>query len=119
MIRLKRPEITNNHTEVTSHTTGAKVALWSLRNYEDIVHFWKGFSWLWVIGILLSAVVGYLSLSHALCTILLVGVIANSGVYLGIRAIASHLKDLQDGPEKDEAHELMIRIIRRRVPNLG
>jgi hypothetical protein len=95
------------------------MALWCLRHYDDIVHFWAGFSWLWVIGILLSAVVGYMSLSHALCTILLVGVIANSGVYLGIRAMASHLKHLKDGPEKEEAHELMIQIIKRRVPNLG
>jgi hypothetical protein len=95
------------------------MALWYLRHYEDIVHFWKGFSWLWVIGILLSSVAGYLSLGHALCTILIVGVIANTGIYLGIKTIASYLKGLDDGPEKDEAHELMMRIIRRRVPNPG
>ena len=70
------------------------------------------------IGILLSAVVGYLSLRYALCTILLVGVIANTGVYLGIRTVASYLKHLRDGPQKEEAHELMIQIIRRRVPHL-
>jgi hypothetical protein len=95
------------------------MALWYLRHYEDIVHFWKGFSWLWVIGILLSSVAGYLSLDHALCTIFIVGVIANTGIYLGIKTIASYLKSLDDGPEKDEAHKLMVRIIRRRVPNPG
>lgn len=117
---MNRTEITNNHTESSSNdTTGTKFTLWCLKNYDDIVHFWVGFSWLWVIGILLSVVVGYLSLNHALCTIFLVAVIANSGIYLGIRAMASHLKHLQEGPEKEKAHELMIRIIRKRLPNLG
>ena len=116
---MSRTEIRNNPTEASKHSCGTTFALWCLRNYEDIIHFWTGFSWLWVIGILLSAMVGYLSLSHALCTILLVGVIANSGVYLGIRAVASYLKHLQEGPEKEEAHKLMIRIIRRRVPHMG
>jgi hypothetical protein len=96
-------------------TTGTRVALWWLRHYDGITHFWKGFSWVWVIGVLLSVIVGYLDLTIALPVIFLVGVIANSGIYLSIRAIGSHLKNLKDGPQKEEAYELMLKIIRRRV----
>jgi hypothetical protein len=31
------------------------------------------------------------------------------------RGFSCHLKNLEDGPEKEEAHELMIRIIKKRV----
>lgn len=94
---------------------GTLFALWWLRNYETITHFWRGFSWVWVTGILLSVVVGYLDLARAICLIFMIGVIANAGIYCSIRAIASHLKQLEDGPEKEEAHELMIKIIKRRA----
>lgn len=94
---------------------GTRVALWWLRNYEDIAHFWKGFSWIWVIGVLFYVIVGYLDLAVALPVVFIVGVIANSGMYFGIKAISSHLKNLEDGPEKEEAHELMIKIIKKKV----
>ena len=51
--------------------------------------------------------VGYITLSCALAVILLVGVILNTGFYLTIRSIASHLKLLEDCPEKDEAHRVL------------
>jgi hypothetical protein len=94
---------------------GTRFALWWLRHYDSITHFWRGFSWVWVIGILLYVVVGYLDLARALFIILLIGVIANTGIYCSIRAISSHLKQLEDGPEKEEAHELMVQIIRKRI----
>ncbi len=100
---------------LTDAKKGAKVVLWWLRHYEDITHFWRGFSWVWVVGMLLFTVVGYLDLARAICLIFLVGVIANLGIYLSIRTIAGQLKALEDGPEKEEAHELMVKIIRRRV----
>jgi hypothetical protein len=95
--------------------TGIKVALWWLRHFEAIIHFWPGFSWAWVIGILLYAVSGHLELGHALGIIILIGVIANTGIYLSIRTLASYLKQLEDGPKKEEAHELMRKIIKRRT----
>ena len=70
---------------------------------------------MWVIGIILSSMVEYITLAYALAIILLVEVILNTGFYLAIRTIASHLKLLEDGPEKDEAHKLMTKIIKRRI----
>jgi len=93
------------------------MALWWLRHYEAISHFWKGFSWVWVIGILFYVIAGYLDLAVALPVIFVVGIVANSGIYCSIRAISSHLRNLEDGPEKEEAHDLMIKIIERRVPH--
>jgi hypothetical protein len=94
---------------------GTKAALWWLKHYEGIVHFWTGFSWVWVVAILLGAIVGEIELRQALCLIFLIGVVAISGVYLCIKTLSSHLKHLSDGPEKEEAHELMAKIIRRRL----
>jgi len=113
---VNRVEKINSGSQVFHDTArGTKVALWWLRHYEDLVHFWKGFSWVWVIGILLSAIVGYLDLGHALFIILFIGVIANTGIYLSIRTMGSYLMHLEDGPEKEEAHELMIKIIKKRI----
>jgi hypothetical protein len=92
-----------------------RVALWWLRHYEGITQFWSRFSWVWVIGVLFYVMVGYLDIAVALPFIFIVGIAANSGIYFSIRAIGFHLKNLQDGPEKEEAHELMIKIIKRRV----
>ena len=94
---------------------GTKAALWWLRHFEAIIQFWWGFSWVWVIGILLCAVTGYLSLGHALGIILLIGVIANAGIYFSIRTLVSYLKHLDGCPDKEEAHQLMTKIIKRRV----
>jgi hypothetical protein len=103
-------------SQVLQHASkGTRIALWWLRHYDDIAHFWRGFSWIWVIGVLFYVVVGYLDLRVALPVVFIVGVIANSGMYLGIRAISSHLKTLEDGPEKEEAHELMVKIIKKKV----
>lgn len=95
--------------------TGTKVALWWLRHYESITHFWTGFSWVWVTGILLCAVTGQLGLRQALSLIFVIGVIANTGVYCGIKTLASYLKHLRSGPEKEEAQKLMTKIIRKRM----
>jgi hypothetical protein len=96
---------------------GTRVALWWLRHYDSTMHFWRGFSWAWVIGLVLSVIAGHLDLGRALFIILFCGVVGNTGIYLSIRAMGSHLNHLQDGPEKEEAHDLMIKIIRKRVPN--
>lgn len=107
----------DNKKEVTySKSPWTSISLWFLRNYEEIAHFWAGFSWLWVIGIILSSMVGYITLTYAFAIIFLAGVILNTGFYLAIRTIASHLKLLEDGPEKDEARKLMTKIIKRRIP---
>jgi hypothetical protein len=92
-----------------------KIALWWLRHYESIMHFWRGFSWVWVIGVLLCAIVGDVDLAHAIFIIFLVGIIANTGIYLGIRTVSSHLKRLEDGPAKETAHELMIKIMKETI----
>ncbi|MDY6986632.1 MAG: hypothetical protein SWQ30_01130 [Thermodesulfobacteriota bacterium] len=102
-----------------STATGTKVTLWWLRHYESIVQFWRGFSWVLAVGIVLFTIVGHMDLRHALCLLFLVGVISNTGIYLGIRTMASHLKGLKDGRAKEEAHELMMKIIRRRILNIG
>ena len=73
---------------------------------------------MWVIGILLSSVVGYITLEQALAIVLLVGVILHVGFYLAIRAIASHLKLMKNSPEKEKAHDLMMKIICRRIFDL-
>ncbi len=101
--------------EQTTMCNHELAALWWLRHYETIIQFWTGFSWVWVVGIVLYAVVGYLALGYAICIILLVGVISNTGIYLSIQTMASYLRGLEDGPEKEAAHELMIKIIKRRM----
>ena len=78
-----------------------------------------GFSWAWVIGMLLLPVAGYMDLRLAIALILLIGVIANTGIYMSIKTLASYLKQLKDGPEKEEAYELMTEIIRRRIQHVG
>ncbi|MBW2644719.1 MAG: hypothetical protein JRE23_00820 [Deltaproteobacteria bacterium] len=94
---------------------GTKVALWWLRHYETVMPFWRGFSWTWVIGTLLAAIAGYLDLERALLLIFFCGIIANTGIYLSIMTMNCYLKNLEDGPDKEEAHELMIKIIKKRV----
>ena len=117
---MPRAQQTTNCSRVSHETpAGTRLALWWLRHYESIIHFWTGFSWVWVIGILLFAVVGYLDVVRALATIVLIGVIANTGVYLAVRTLANYLKGLQDGPEKEEAHDLMVEIMRRRAASAG
>ena len=107
---------THRGQEVLGHgATGTKVALWWLRHYEGIINFWTGFSWVWVIGLILYAISGQLQVKQALLLILFIGVIGNTGAYLGLRTLSSYLKLLKDGPEKEEAHELMTKIIRRRI----
>jgi hypothetical protein len=115
-----KAEPTNTKTNASHHVArGARAALWWLRHYEFITHFWTGFSWVWVIGILLGSMGGYMDLRYAICLILLIGVIANTGIYMSIRTFASYLKHLKDGPEKEEAHKLMVEIIRRRIQHVG
>lgn len=92
-----------------------KIALWWIRHFESIIHFWTGFSWAIVIGAILTVVAGRFNLSQALSFVICFGVIANTGVFLCIKTLAASLKQLPDGPEKDEAHELMGRIIHRRL----
>jgi len=115
----KTENITSRRIIVSQAARGTKAALWWLRHYEFITHFWTGFSWVWVIGMLLLPVVGYMDLRLALSLILLIGVVANSGIYLSIRTLASYLKQLGDGPEKEEAHELMTEIIKRRIQHVS
>lgn len=119
-IEVFKTEQTNTKATASHYVArGTKAALWWLRHYEFITHFWTGFSWVWVIGILLGAMVGYMDLRYAICLILLVGVIANTGIYMIIRTFASYLSHLKDGPEKEEAHKLMVEIIKRRIQHVG
>ncbi len=92
-----------------------RVSLWWLRNYEEIIRFWTGFSWLVVIGAILTVIVGKISFNQALIFIFIFGFIGNTTLYFVIRTIAVCLKFIEDGPEKEEAHELMAAIIRRRL----
>ena len=92
-----------------------KIALWWLRHYEDIIGFWKGFSWVATIGVFFYVIVGYLDIGVAIPGLFIVGVVANGGIYFSIRAISSHLKHMQEGPEKEEAHALMMKIIKKRI----
>jgi hypothetical protein len=115
----KTENVTSQRTVVNEAARGTKAALWWLRHYEFITHFWTGFSWVWVIGMLLLPVAGYMDLRLAIALILLIGVIANTGIYMTIRTLASYLKQLKDGPEKEEAHELMTEIIKRRIQHVG
>lgn len=114
-----KENVTNRGTVASQAATGTKAALWWLRHYEFITHFWTGFSWAWVIGILLLPVIGYMDLRLAIALILLIGVIANTGIYMSIKTLASYLKQLKDGPEKEEAYELMTEIIKRRIQHVG
>jgi hypothetical protein len=119
-VAVLKAEQTNAKPKMSHYTArGTKVALWWLRHFETIIHFWTGFTWVWVIGILLCTIVGHLDLGYALGTIFLVGVIANTGIYFSIRTMVSYLKRLEDGPEKEEAHELMTKIIKRRMLRVG
>jgi hypothetical protein len=115
----KTENVNDRRTVVSQAAKGTKAALWWLRHYEFITNFWTGFSWVWVIGMLLLPVIGYMDLPVALALILLIGVIANTGIYMSIRTLASYLKQLKDGPEKEEAHELMTEIIKRRIQHVG
>ena len=92
-----------------------KIPLWFLRNYEDINHFWVGFNWAMSIGWLLSAIVGKLTLAHAIVLLFLTGTVLNIGMYYLVRSVAASLKNMAEGKEKDEAHNLMIQIIKRRI----
>ncbi len=40
-------------SEVAWHT---RFSIWWLRNFEEIIHFWTGFSWVWAIGVVLKGV---------------------------------------------------------------
>jgi hypothetical protein len=113
---VAKAEQTHEGANVLPETkTGAKVALWWLRHFDSITHFWTGFSWVWVTGLLLCAVTGQLGLREALSLIFVIGVIANTGVYCGIKTLASYLKHLRNSAEKEEAYELMTKIIRKRM----
>ena len=96
-------------------TVQTRFSIWWLRNFESIIHFWTGFGWVWAFAVLLSAIVGYMPLVNALAVLFFTGIVALFGILLCIRSISTHLKSLEDGPEKEEAHELMIQIIKRRI----
>jgi uncharacterized membrane protein HdeD (DUF308 family) len=114
---MARAQTTEGGPNALGHAgAGTRLALWWLRHYDRIVHFWIGFSWVWVMGILLYAVVGYFHLKQALLLILLIGVILNTGGYCVVKTLSSYLKHMQDGPAKEEAHDLMVKIIRKRIP---
>lgn len=113
---MKESQQANTGEKTIQETAaGTSAALWWLRHYEGIISFWKGFSWVWVIGVLLYSIEGCIDLRYALWLILCIGVIANTGIYLGIKTLSSHLKNLKEGPEKKEAYKLMLKIIRKRA----
>jgi hypothetical protein len=98
--------------EITWHT---RFSIWWLRNFEDIIHFWTGFSWVWAFGVLLFGIVGYMPLFNILAVLFLTSVALQCGLVLCIRSISAHLKTMEEGPEKELAHNLMIQIINRRL----
>jgi hypothetical protein len=92
-----------------------RFAIWWLSNFEAIIHFWTGFSWIWALTFILLALVGYIPLYKALGILFFTGITLQSGMFLCIRFIAAHLNSMEEGTEKDRAHDLMIHIIRRRI----
>jgi hypothetical protein len=92
-----------------------RFSMWWLGNFEAIIHFWTGFSWAWALTFILSAIVGYMPLFKALGLLFFTGITMQFGMFLCIRSIAAHLKSMEEGTEKDRAHDLMIQIIRRRI----
>jgi len=92
-----------------------RATLWWLRNFEGIIHFWTGFSWLVVIGAILTVIAGRFDLKQVLVFIFFFGFIANTTLYFVIKSVAVCLRYMEEGPEKEEAHDLMIGIIRRRL----
>ncbi len=112
---MNKTEKLDSVSNTCSNTGFIKTALWWLRNYESVIFFWTGFSWACVTGIILFSVIGNYDIGHALLLILLCGIAANAGIYLTIKTLGEYLKQLKDGPEKKEAHELMTKIIVRRL----
>jgi divalent metal cation (Fe/Co/Zn/Cd) transporter len=92
-----------------------RFSIWWLRNFEEIIHFWTSFSWVWAFAVVLSAIVGYMPLFNALAVLFVSGVILQSAMVLCIRSISTYLKSMEEGPEKEKAHDLMIQIIKRRM----
>lgn len=92
-----------------------RFSIWWLKNFEEITHFWTGFSWVWAATILLSAIVGYMPFIKAVLVLFITGAVIQTGMLLCIRSISAHLKSLKEGPEKEHAHMLMIQIIKRRL----
>jgi hypothetical protein len=104
--------ITHSCSEISWHT---RFSIWWLRNFEAIIHFWTGFSWVWASAVLLYGLVGSVPLFETLAVLLLTSAALQSAMLLCIRSISTYLKSMEEGPEKDLAHDLMTQIIRRRL----
>lgn len=92
-----------------------RMILWCIKNYSEAKGFWIGSNWCVAIAIfIIGALKGY-GLQVVVLGMLLVGLILNIGLYFAIMAARSHLKNLPEGPDKDEIHTEMIRFLMARI----
>jgi len=92
-----------------------RLALWWIRHYESCTHFWPGFLISLAICIFIVGCFRNWPIGPVLFGIATVSIILNAGVILLIKSLQHVLKNLPDGPEKEEAHDLMIEIIKKRL----
>jgi hypothetical protein len=93
-----------------------KVAIWWLSNYEECVHFWIGFNWILAMAIFIIGALKGIDLGFIGCFIFVTALILNAGLVFAIRTIKLHLYTLERGdPGRGEVHELLVRVIRRRI----
>jgi len=92
-----------------------KIALKWLRNYEHLAHFWPRFCWVMAMTFFIIGALEHWPLGPAILGIVFGNLILNAGVFFAIRGIRSHLETMPESYEREEAHDLMIGIIRRRI----
>lgn len=92
--------------------TGEKLAMWWLKHYDETITFWRGFNWTLIVGLLLTPIVGAMSLETALVTMFVTSAILNISMILTVKTLRGYLRNLT-GSIKEEAHDLMIGIMKR------
>jgi hypothetical protein len=91
-----------------------KLSLWYLRNYEYIVCFVTGGSWVFAITWLFVGACKHWPISTTVYVIFCSGVITLTAVVLFVKAASKYLLTLE-GEAKEEAHAEMTKIIFRRI----
>lgn len=91
-----------------------RLSLWWLRHHQECIDFWPRFCWTLSIAIFIIGLFNGFGLVEVAWFMLVFNLIINLGVYCGIRTMSATLNTLT-GEKKEEAHELMIDIVNRRI----
>lgn len=92
-----------------------RIVLWWLRNYFEIRDTWIRGNWCLAITIFIIGALDGWGLDTAAFAIFTVGLVLNMGLYFCLRAINTYLKDIPEGPDKEEIHDEMTKLIKGRI----